>query len=61
MTHEEIIRMALAGKQNLKDRIAYAMSLEREVCAKVCELIAINAGDKRAAECAEAIRTRSQP
>ena len=34
MTRDEIIRMALAKKQNLRDRIEYAMALEREACAK---------------------------
>jgi hypothetical protein len=37
MNTEEIINLALAGKQNLKDRIYFAMALEREECAKVCE------------------------
>ena len=34
---------------------------EREACAKVCELIAINAADIRAAECAVGIRARMTP
>jgi predicted RNA methylase len=33
---------------------------EREECAKVCDLIAINACDDRAHECGVAIRARGQ-
>lgn len=37
---------------------ALVAAAEREACAKVCELIAINAADTRAANCAAAIRAR---
>ena len=33
---------------------------ENDACAKVCELIAINAADTRAAECAVGIRARRE-
>ena len=36
------------------------VAAEREACAKVCELIAINAADNRASECAAAIRARRE-
>jgi hypothetical protein len=38
MNTDDIIRMALAGEQSLKDRISYAVALEREECAKVCDV-----------------------
>lgn len=38
MTKDDIIDMALEGKQNLRDRIAYAIALEREACARLLEL-----------------------
>ena len=44
MTRDEIIRMALAGEQSLKDRISYAIALEREECAKLLDEMA--AADK---------------
>ena len=40
MTREDIIDLALAGKQNLRDRISYAIDLEREACAKVLDEMA---------------------
>ena len=39
MNTEDIINLALAGKQNLKDRIYLAIALEREQCAKAAAWI----------------------
>jgi hypothetical protein len=39
MTRDDIIRMTLVGEQSLKDRISYAIALEREECAKLCEMV----------------------
>jgi hypothetical protein len=39
---------------------ALVAAAEREECAKVCDLIAINACDDRAHECGVAIRARGQ-
>lgn len=65
MTRDDIIDLALAGKQNLRDRISYAIDLEREACAKVCDELVIHAkakGDNdamfAAISCATAIRIR---
>jgi hypothetical protein len=65
MNREDIIRMALAGEQPLKDRIEYAIALEREACAKVCDERAASApigSDEQceAEDCAAAIRARGQ-
>lgn len=40
------------------DLVSAAIAKEREACAKVCEMIAINACSQRASECAAAIRAR---
>lgn len=40
MNTEDIIDMALAGEKNLRDRISYAIALEREACAKVLDEMA---------------------
>lgn len=58
MTKNDIIRMALAGKQNLRDRIEYAMALEREACAQT---VAAIAGDEQYRWAALAIRERGAP
>jgi hypothetical protein len=42
MNTEKIISLALAGEQNLKDRIHFAIALEREACAKVVEQAGID-------------------
>lgn len=68
MTNDDIIRMALMGKQNLRDRISYAIALEREACAKVAETIEKDrfdaVGDPRISEfksyTADAILARGQ-
>ena len=41
-------------------QLEQAVLREREACAKVCDLIAINACDDRAHECGVAIRARGQ-
>ena len=69
MNRDDIIRMALAGKQNLRDRISYAIALEREACAKAAEQIEREifdaVGDPRVSEfkpkIAFAIRERGAP
>jgi hypothetical protein len=61
MTREDIIALALAGKQNLRDRISYAIDLEREACAKVCDKLGDEYADTNAADCAFAIRERGAP
>jgi hypothetical protein len=68
MNRDDIIRMALMGKQNLRDRISYAIALEREACAKVAETIEKDrfdaVGDPRISKfksyTADAIRARGQ-
>ena len=47
----------LAELQKFAEAVA---AKEREECAKVCDLIAINACDYRARECGVAIRARGQ-
>ena len=68
MTRDDIIDLALAGKQNLRDRISYAIDLEREACAKVCDELVGHAKSKgdndamlAAFSCSLAIRARSAP
>lgn len=68
MTRNDIIDLALAGKQNLRDRISYAIDLEREACAKVCDELVTHAQTKgdtdamfAAIACAFAIRERGAP
>lgn len=63
MNRDDIIRMALAGKQNLRDRISYAIALEREACAALCDKISDEDGFEGgyADRCAFAIRERGAP
>jgi hypothetical protein len=67
MTREDVIRMAreagvLSGyDSDLFQRFAALVAAhEREECAKVCELVAINACDKTAQELSFAIRARGE-
>jgi hypothetical protein len=68
MNKDDIIRISLMGKQNLRDRISYAIALERQACAKVAEAIEKDrfdaVGDPRITEfysqIALAIRERGQ-
>jgi hypothetical protein len=67
MTREDVIRMAreagvLSGyDSDLFQRFAKLVAAhEREECAKICELVAINACDKTAQELSFAIRARGQ-
>ena len=70
MTRDEIIRLALMGERSMKQRIQWAVDMEREECAKLCmgkwlEWVD-GSPDKRldmrndAEDCAFAIRARGQ-
>jgi hypothetical protein len=59
MTRDDIIRMTLVGEQSLKDRISYAIALEREECAKVVEQAGIDGYGTLAA--AILVRERDKP
>jgi len=63
MNRDDIIDLALAGKQNLRDRISYAIDLEREACAALCDKISDEDGFEGgyADRCAFAIRERGAP
>lgn len=77
MTRDDIIRMAQEASgvsypmmdgvkigmshEHLKRFADLVAAAEREECAKVCDLIAINACDNRAHDCGVAIRARGQP
>jgi hypothetical protein len=39
MTRDDIIRLALKGERSMKQRIEWAVNMEREACAKLCEEI----------------------
>jgi len=39
MTRDDIIRLALMGERSMKQRIEWAVNMEREECAKLCEEI----------------------
>ena len=39
MTRDDIIRLALKGERSMKQRIEWAVDMEREECAKLCEEI----------------------
>jgi len=39
MTRDDIIRLALMGERSMKQRIEWAVNMEREECAKLCEVI----------------------
>ena len=65
MDRDDIINMAIAYRQNLRDRISYAIDLERKACAKVCDELAADAAKEQdfhalfaAESCADAIRER---
>ena len=49
-----------ALESHIVNMVQREVAAEREACAKVCELIAINAADNRASECAVAIRARGR-
>ena len=68
MTRDDIIRLALAGEQSLEDRISYAIALEREECAKICDEVANDAARNQyfhaidaLEDAAAAIRERGAP
>jgi len=54
MTRDDIIRLALMGERSMKQRIEWAVDMEREACA----VIAFNA--ETYLEAAAAIRARGQ-
>ncbi len=67
MDRDEIISMAISYRQNLRDRISYAIDLERKACAEVCDELAADAAKEQdfhalfaAESCADAIRERGQ-
>ena len=37
MNREDIIRLSLMGERTMKQRIEWAVNMEREACAKVCD------------------------
>jgi hypothetical protein len=64
MTRDDIIRLALMGERSIKQRIEWAVNMEREDCAKVCEngtfLHDFSPEAKYSRACARAIRARGQ-
>jgi len=59
MTRDDIIKLALMGERSLKQRIEWAVDMEREECAKVCESVGEHPS-LTPRHCAEAIRARGQ-
>ena len=63
MTREDIIRLALMGERTMKQRIEWAVDMEREACAmerEACAKIADGWPDYNVQGLAEAIRARGQ-
>jgi hypothetical protein len=61
MTRDDIIRLALMGERSMKQRIEWAVDMEREECAKICGRIADSVSyepSKSSVKCYEAIRAR---
>jgi hypothetical protein len=54
--HKALDQLTAAGQY--EEGFEAGAAAEREACAKVCDLIAINACDDRAHECGVAIRAR---
>jgi len=63
MTRDDIIKLALMGERSLKQRIEWAVDMEREDCAKICDTAQLfgNSDERWSAKCcSEAIRARWQ-
>lgn len=60
MTRDDIIKLALMGERTMKQRIEWAVDMEREACAKVCEPQEIHDDPLTAFNIAAAIRARGQ-
>lgn len=63
MTREDIINLALMGERTMKQRIEWAVDMEREDCAKICDAAQLfgNSDERWSAKCcSEAIRARGQ-
>ena len=65
MIRDDIIRLALMGERSMKQRIEWAVDMEREECAKLCFQIWNKWMDEKdttpfpdAEDCAAAIRAR---
>lgn len=63
MTRDDIINLSMMGERTIKQRIEWAVDMEREECAKICDAAQLfgNTDERWAAKCcSEAIRARVQ-
>jgi hypothetical protein len=63
MTRDDIINLALMGERSMKQRIEWAVNMEREECAKLCDVFAVSAFDDEAGialNIQKSIRARGQ-